>query len=65
MTEVCPECHGEACPLWAALRTRIATETDGQARTTLREQHAVLDSPCVTCGQTTYLCNIFYCYAPD
>ena len=24
---------------------------------------SVADSPCVTCGQTTNQCNIFFCYA--
>jgi len=64
MTEVCPECQREDCPIWAPLRAAIAGPDDEESLRAALENtrlHTVAEVPCVTCGGST--CNIFFCYA--
>jgi hypothetical protein len=65
MTEVCPECSDEFCPLWLPLRADIADPHDAErataARLALERAHDVSDVPCTVCGGGG--CDFIFCYA--
>ena len=66
MTEVCPECSDERCPLWLPTRAQIAHADDRvamPARVALGRAHDTSDAPCTVCGGSA--CDMFFCYATE